>query len=375
LHSFVPHHDSERVLAFTDVYKEEVEALQHSTEEADLLKEPAADYSWLATQFPVPSQAPDLPAQVDTFLSLPLPEEVPRQTLWVFTFGTWDIWRLAALPMDRGLEKVAEIADKLIEYMEILNFKSLDPESVAFSDFWFNATDEQVKELAAANAADKVDPRRLESFRVVVPQLFDISLTPGWQDRPAPLFPHTKGEQMRNAAVLTKMWNTRIEKKLRKWEAKGSRKPNVTENGDGTFSVAPMLFKDIEEKDKRAENHKRQTIYAPYPRRMAFQPQIADDVVDAMTEEGMRKANVQDSLGHGTWPLNDSMRFLDVWEPCLTSAENGEGNPSECENPSDRLFHDGFTISQRASDELAKRTAEEVVKSMFRKPKAKAPAS
>lgn len=359
------------MLAFTELYKKEVEELQQHTEEADLLKEPAADYSWLAEQFPVPSQAPDLPSQVDTFLSLPLPEEVPRQTLWVFTFGTWDIWRLAALPMDNGLQKVIEIADKLIEYIEILNFKSLDPESVAFSDFWFNATDAEIKELAAANAADKVDTRRLESFRVIVPQLFDISLAPGWQDRPAPLFPHTKGEQMRNAAVLTKMWNQRIEKKLKQWELKGSTKPNVTENDDGTFSAAPMPYKDDDDKEKRAEHQKRETIYAPYPRRMAFQPKIADDVIDAMTEEGMRRANVQDSLGHGTWPLNDSMRFLDVWKPCMTSAENGEGNPSECENPTERLFHDGFTISQRASDEVAKRTADEVIKSMFRKPKAK----
>lgn len=347
--------------------------MKSRTAEADLLKEPAADYSWLESQYPVPNQAPDLPAQLDTFLSLPLPEDVPRQTLWVFTFGTWDVWKLAALPMDQGLRTIVKMIDKLVEHMEMLNLKSLDPESVAFSDFWFNATEEEVKQLASANAADKIDTRRLESFRVLIPELFDISLTPGWQDRPAPLFPHTRGEQMRNAAVLTKMWNSQVKKKLKQWELKGSSKPNVTEHDDGTMTVAPMpLVEGEDDKSKRSEMakqdmHKREVIYAPYPRRMAYQSAFAKDIVDAMTEEGMQRANVEDSLGHGNWPLNDSMRFLDVWQPCLSVIEDGEGVVSECQNPKDHLFHDGFTVSQRASDEIAKRTAAEVVKKMFRK--------
>lgn len=337
-----------------------------------MLKEPAADYSWLETQYPVPSQAPDLAAQVDTFLSMPLPEDVPRQTLWVFTFGTWDVWKIAALPLEHGLPMIAEIVEKLVQHMEMINFKSLDPESIAFSDFWFNATEDEVKKLSAANAADKVDARRLESFRVLIPELFDISLTPGWQDRPAPLFPHTKGEQMRNAAVLTKLWNSQVKKRLEQWELKGSSKPNVTEHDDGSMTVAPLPPLD-EENEKRQQ--KREVIYAPYPRRMAFQTEFARDVVDAMTEEEMQRANVEDSLGHGTWALNNSMRFLDVWKPCMTMSEDGEGAPSQCDNPTDHLFHDGFTVSQRASDEIGKRTAAEVVKSMFRKQKSKTPAA
>ncbi|KAK0389834.1 hypothetical protein NLU13_3407 [Sarocladium strictum] len=378
LHSFVPHHDSGRALAFTDIYKKEVEELKKHTEETDLLKDPAADYSWLESQYPVPTQAPDLPAQVDTFLSLPLPEDVPRQTLWVFTFGSWDIWNLAALPMDRGLSSVVKTIDRLVEYLEMLNFKSLDPESVAFSDFWSNATAEDVKHLAGAKAPDKVDVRRLESFRVLIPQLFDISLTPGWQDRPAPLFPHTRGEQMRNAAVLTKLWNKTLRKKLEHWELKGSSKPNVTEHNDGSLTVAPMPLDEDGGKKKRSEitkrdMPKREVIYAPYPRRMAYQPGFAKDIVDAMTEEGMQRAKVEDSLGHGTWPLNDTMRFLDVWEPCLKVVQDEASIVTECQNPQDHLFLDGFTVGQRASDEIAKSIAARVVTSMFRKrsPKAK----
>jgi hypothetical protein len=367
-------------VAFTDVYKKQVEKLKASTEAADLLKEPAADYSWLESQYPVPHQAPDLSAQIDTFLSLPLPEEVPRQTLWVFTFGSWDIYKLAALPMEQGLQTVVDVIDKLVEHIEMLNYKSLDPESVAFSDFWFNATEDEVKQLASANAAEKIDTRRLESFRVLIPELFDISLAPGWQDRPAPLFPHTKGEQMRNAAVLTKLWNKQVQKKLKQWELKGSSKPNVTEQVDGKMTVAPMPLAEEEEgKKKRSADMakrmtpKREVIYAPYPRRMAYQANFAQDIVEAMTEEGMQRAHVEDSLGHGTWPLNATMRFVDVWEPCMSPGGSAEGVVTPCQDPNDHLFHDGFTISQRASDEIAKKTAAEVVKKMFRKQTPKKP--
>ena len=83
---------------------------------------------------------------------------------------------------------------------------------------------------------------------------------------------------MRNAAVLTKLWNKQVQKKLKQWELKGSSKPNVTEQVDGKMTVAPMpLVDDEEDKKKRSVDitkrmsPKREVIYAPYPRRMAYQ--------------------------------------------------------------------------------------------------------
>lgn len=360
-------------MAFPEIYQSEVEELRRKSEETDLLKEPSSDYLWLSEQYPVPSEAPNLEQQIDDFLSLPVPDEVPRQTLWVFTFGTWEIWNLAALPVDSSRKMVEKMADKLIEQLEKLNFKSTDSGSAAFSDFWCNATDAEVKKLSAPNAADKVDVRRLECFRVLLPELFDVSLAPGWQDRPTPPYPHTKGEHMRNAAVLTKHWNSQMKEKLKDWELKGAARPNVTQDDDGTLQVAqPEENKGKKgEENKKHGRAKRDVVYAPYPRRMGHQSRFAMEIVESMTEEEMRRADLEDSKGHGTWPLNNTMRFTDVWKPCLTVSEDGKGLRDECGSPDDHLFYDRFTIGQRATNEIARKTADDVVQAMFRKVKAK----
>lgn len=352
-------------MAFPELYQSEVGVLRSKSEETDLLKEPASDYLWLSEQYPVPSEAPNLEQQIDSFLSLPVPDEVPRQTLWVFTFGTWEIWNLAALPIDSSRKMVERMADKLIQQIEKLNFKSTDSGSVAFSDFWCNATDAEVKKLSAPNAADKVDVRRLECFRVLIPELFDISLAPGWQDRPTPPYPHTKGEHLRNAAVLTKHWNFQMREKLKDWELRGAARPNVTQDDDGTLHVARSKVSESEKEEQGRT--KRDIVYAPYPRRMGHQSRFAMEIVESMTEEEMRRAELEDSKGHGTWPLNDTMRFTDVWEPCLSVSGDGRGQGDECGSPNDHLFYDRFTIGQRATNEIARRTASDVVGAMFRK--------
>ena len=73
---------------------------------------PGTNYTFLSEGYPVRWDVPDLKAQVDQFLSLPKPALPPNETLWIFSFGTWDIWSLAAFPRNEIFARV-RLADVL----------------------------------------------------------------------------------------------------------------------------------------------------------------------------------------------------------------------------------------------------------------------
>lgn len=93
-----------------------------------------------------------------------------------------------------------------------------------------------------------------------------------------------------------------------------------------------------------------------------------------MTEEEMQRAGLTDGKGRGTWAADAVMRFQDVWTACVA----GSGNIAaadlkqpggDCKEAGDHLFHDAFTVSQRAINELARTAAEKVQEDLFvRKP-------
>ncbi len=152
------------------------------------------NYNFVREQYLI-SQAPDLPEQVKTFLARKNPKVSPKETIWIFSLGTWDIWTLAALDRRAAESAVEAMPDLIFAQIEHLYNATLDPTSPAHS----------------------VTP---EAFRVIIPEIFDVSLTPGWSAmRPDPPAPHTKVQQMATAAFLTKLWNRRIQKRLNKWMA------------------------------------------------------------------------------------------------------------------------------------------------------------
>ncbi|KAJ0158412.1 hypothetical protein CTA2_11627, partial [Colletotrichum tanaceti] len=97
---------------------------------------PGYNYDFLLEQFPLSDAVADLEAQVDGFLARPQPRDLPRDTVWVFTFGTWDVWALASLPREQGRGLVDAAVAALFAQVERVYQASLDAGSPAFSDFW-----------------------------------------------------------------------------------------------------------------------------------------------------------------------------------------------------------------------------------------------
>ncbi|CAM1509282.1 Fc.00g030210.m01.CDS01 [Cosmosporella sp. VM-42] len=361
-----------RGLVSNTIYKNELNGLLNITAVSDIAEKPALDYNYIDEQYPIPLETPDLSIQIRQFLSMPPPKDPPRETLWIFTFGTWEIWNAAAMPKASGDAVVDASIAHIFEQIEFLYRMALDPSSIAFSDFWSNVTDTQIETLTAPDAPTKVDVRKLESFRVLIPHLFDITLTPGWQGRPMPSIPGSMAEQMRNAAELTARWNLQLQTHMDSWKSRGGAKPD-------SLKDEPDHLVEVVEKNTllkympaalRPSLHPEEDggdpdpiIYAPYPHRNAWHSNPAALILDAMTEEEMQRGGVWDSKGRGKLSINNTMRFLDVWTPCYKVID--DSTPQECENPNNHLFLDSFTVGPRAVAGLAKSAAKEVLDHLF----------
>lgn len=282
------------------------------------------------------------------------------------------------MPSESGEKVIDSLVSHVFRQVELLYRESLNPKSIAFSDFWTNATDTEVDELAAPDAAENVDERKLEGFRIIIPHLFDISLSPGWHKRPEPPFPHSKAEHLRQSVVLTERWNSKMRSEMESWVSKGSTRPGGMENSEATPEVAPEAAPETAPEtapeaapeaasDAAPEISERDdTITAPYPRRLGIQTDTARSIVDAMTEEEMQRTGAKDSQGLGSLPISDPMRFLDVWTPCASMVQRlpevgWETDSQICEVPDDHLFFNSFALGQRAIDGLAKQTASDVL--------------
>ncbi|PHH91616.1 hypothetical protein CDD83_10960 [Cordyceps sp. RAO-2017] len=382
--SFVPKADSAPSLTSNSLYAGELRTLEQHMKTSDLIESPASDYDFALKHYPVPVQTADLDDQIQQFMSLPPDAIAPSSTLWIFTFGTWDIWNLASLPRQSAEDAVDALVSHLFAQIELVYRKSLNPRSVAYSDFWSGATPADIKRLTEQRGREEMDERELESFRVVIPELLDTTITPGWQTRPKPPAPHSNAEQARNAVVLTKRWNARIEAELDAWKAKGNAKPETVDEESlerivrlpGSQPVLEYIAADPNpqeggggggEGESAAE--KGGVIYAPYPRRTGLRPNAAETILDVMMEGEMKQSGLQDGQGRGSRPENDSVGFLDVWTPCMAGGvargEGGPGGAEACQNPDDHLFRDAFTVGQRAARVVARMAAERIAKELM----------
>jgi hypothetical protein len=373
----VPEAQPNRGIISNSIYEQTVQDLLNTTKFTNVEKKPALDYNYIAAQYPTPSQVPDLASQVKNFLAMPPLEKTPRETIWIFSFGTWEIWNMAAMPRQESEDAITSMVRQILDQAEILYERSLDPTSIAYSDFWTNATEAQISELTAPGALDKVDRRKFESFRIIIPTIFDISLTPGWQGRQTPPAPNSVVEQTRNAAELTKYWNQEVDFALAEWKDRTTKKPKrpaskieTSRKTKRAESVEPVEHsEDTKESAKTAYENQR-VIQASYPMRNGLLVNVDQGVLDAMTEGDMERAAVVDLRGHGTLSANDSMRFADVWTPCVRGeiadlTINEKEITTECEIEHDHLFYDSFTISERAMKGVVKAIMDDVREELF----------
>ncbi|KAL5603954.1 hypothetical protein FOVSG1_006704 [Fusarium oxysporum f. sp. vasinfectum] len=286
---------------------------------------------------------------------MPPPKRSPFQTLWIFSFGTWEVWNMAAMPRNTSQYILTSMARHILDQAEILFEKSLDPKSIAFSGLCANITELQAGKPGEPEA-------RLGCFQILIPMLVDISLTPGWQRRLKPPTPNSVAEQTRNAAELTKLWNQEISSVVVYWSERITKKPkeNVSErmksseNRNKTENIEPIKHrKAIVESVAQARQEDR-ALEALYPLRSGLTIDVSKVVLDAMTESQMQHAAVTDLRGRGTLAHNDPMWFADVGTPCVQAevtdlAIEKDNITTHCEFDNDHLFYDSFTISERAS--------------------------
>lgn len=336
------------MLISNSLYKEAVDNLLAQNFSAD---EPGFNYTWLRDQYPVPTHA-DLGSQVSSFLNSRRPKDPPKETLWVFNFGAWDVWNLAALPRESAEKVIDYMVLHLFERIELLYRASLSDESIAFSDFWGYSSPEVIKKLQSNTLSDTRD--EMETFRVLIPETIDISITPGWTDqRPRPPSPHSLAVHMTNAAYLTERWNNAVKAHTTEWE----KLPNPSLDEVDTNHRAEARSK------KRSVERVEEPLYAPFPRRKALVFNAPEFVLEAIIEKQMHDTELVDTTGRGTRPDNDPLTFSEVAHPCVGFDENGVAQ--RCASPDGYLFQTSFALGGKAMREVAKRGSEKARETLY----------
>lgn len=314
---------------------------------------PGMDYSYLSTLYAPKWQTLDLKDQVDRFLAMPRPRHAPKETLWVFNFGFWDVWSLSALPIPAGKAAADTMTRDIFEQIERLYEASTDFRSIAWSDSNYvpappepeASPEADSEEPPAGGPTEKRDETSAENgseegtnaaedtseyFRLLIPRITDPSLLPGWRDLRAKLPKvHSKAEQMRNSAELTEHWNDRIVDRLVDWVRKENKKAGEEENkqskradpevDDAAADVPPSsplvdtpATQAITQGKKVDKNPPKSR---PSPIRDGFAYNMANYVLDAMLERQLRNARLRDGSGRGDGAVDDG--FRDVTNSCV----------------------------------------------------------
>ncbi|CAJ2510923.1 Uu.00g065480.m01.CDS01 [Anthostomella pinea] len=329
------------------------------------------DYSWVAEHYPVPTHQ-DLVGQIDAFLATPRPQRPPRETLWIFNFGYWDVWHLAALPRKLATAVLESEAHQLWSSIELLYQKAQDSESVAFSDYYLDTN------LDPAATQSGAHPRA--PFRILIPRFFDISLAPGFEaHRPEPPHPHTRAEQMRNAAFLTQFWDAIIVDLVDEWLDLPDPETWTDDDVVDIDVVNAVVAKRGETITAVERGGNSEGLLIPLPRREAMTYDMSRYLRELMVDRQLRDADLVDHNGLGTRPVDEG--FAEVWQPCVQgefaltntdsvadgsdTAQKGELMDKEisaideelCAESREHLFWTGFTVNQRAINEIGKRAA------------------
>jgi len=284
-------------------------AVERLLGEADPSHGPGENYSFQLDKFPIPSTIPGLAEQVTALLDTDAPgAAVPPETLWVFTFGTWEVWALATFPLEISrtflrlmTQTIFEQADRLYERQSWLQETPLGPARRGQPP-----TDD-------VNTGDQRTPM----FRILIPDLLDPSLLPAWKmSRPRLGRGHSKALQMRNAALLTKQWNQEVHEQMDRW---------VFDGPGGRADGRP---------------------------RDGFLFDLPHYLVDAITEGQMRKMGEPKAR-----PVSEGYQY--VSKPCASPGRD-EGEVQACEAAGDRLFSTPFVAGTKAVRDIGTLAAEVV---------------
>ncbi|OAA56160.1 hypothetical protein SPI_07771 [Niveomyces insectorum RCEF 264] len=373
-------------------------------------KSAADDFSYLSSAYPVRWEARDLNAQVTTFLGQPAPQRPPKETIWVASFGMWDVWSLAAFPYAAAEGILVSIIADIFFNVERLYEAAHDARSIAYSNRSFARSGAVAANANAhrnasggkdrGNSADVSrrsgagiaqlpwDDDTSEPFRVMVPLLFDPSLVPGWHvSRPESPLLHTKSEHVRNAVRLTKKWNDAITFEMEAWRRMNvtfvhpAGQPEVnrqtgTDAGPGSDVTDGGTSRDDSKGNSKGVSKRSRDssdgydgddddtsataldadtgnaiIQEPMLYRDGIIFQLPDYIMDAIIDGQMQNLGIADKKGFGTFSNSES--FSEVRNPCLTDGETATTLPTTEMKPENKA---GGEAEAEASKEAASST-------------------
>lgn len=374
---------------------------------------PGYDYEFMLEKFPIEWSVNDFSKQVDQFLSMKKPRHSPAETLWVLSFGMWDIWSLASEPLSVSKTVVESAVELVFQEVERLYASAMDETSIAWSNppAQTNGTKSSDGQTTPTSGPETVDPWKetpaegsaekagtetktaRKQFRIIVPKVFDPSLTPGWaSNRPDTPVVHSKAEQMRNAAALTKTWNDKVAREMKEWlkteerrEAAAKIEPlhpkdpaPATENGKtaveivnekmsashtsmeqrqqakaavpagGQNHVAPPAPTSSNNAEAPA-NDTGMAIPAP-PQRQGVLYDMAQYLEEAIVQRQLINYGLRDARQAGKLTEEG---FLEVWEPCVagqleaSSPAEASTNTTEPLGQTDGAVEEGDAPYQR----------------------------
>ncbi|CAK7262548.1 hypothetical protein SEPCBS57363_000122 [Sporothrix epigloea] len=314
-------------------------------------KAAADDFSFISNEYPNSIDTPDLYTQVNRFLGQPPPQRAPKETVYVFTPGMWDVWSLAAFSEDKAQSYLMSLVFDLFMIIEMLYDAAHNPKSIAYSNYTQSpigdkATNQMTSTIVSRAGRDSEldwEDETTQPFRVVVPFLFDPSLVPGWKlDRPRAPALHTESEQMRNAVRLTKRWNDHVADEMSKWVKKNTtfvrpedRARSAAEAAAAAPAAATIKIKrdvstapEASPKKRRDDNgngndNENSSNRAPSPTllRDGVIFRMADYLMDIIIDSQMQTQGLSDSKGFGKFSKVD--RFLEVSKSCVVPEPAG----------------------------------------------------
>lgn len=340
---------------------------------------PGYDYTFLNSQYPLPVHD-DLETQVNKFLESKPPRNPPKETLWIFNFGFWDIWALSSMPREIAEVAINRTVSDMFQQIEILYKASLVESSIAFSDFWGYSDPDIIEKLENNQLSDVRGER--EMFRVLIPRVVDPSITPGWESmRPRPPSPHSLAVHMTNAAYLTERWNDAIWLQMDRWEklpnpvpaesiATGSERAEARKRDLGPSDRKRSAADTRNRENKQQEpSFDLEPLLAPFPRRQSMDFNGFNFVREVLIEGQFRGAGFTDMLGRGQRDMESLMYYNEAWRPCsegdldakprffsqrISSNENGT-----CASPDNVFWDTPFLLGNKAAHTLARFAATE----------------
>lgn len=264
---------------------------------------------------------PDLASQISSFMSLPAPKIQPSETIFILSFGFWDIYDFSRL----DFLAAQNVTDTSIDFI----FDQLD---VLYTHFATNLYPANTKISNSTIITHHSAP--VHKFQVIIPRILDPTLAPGWiSQHPVPVKPSSVAEQQKNAVYLTERWNQGVETKIAAWMERAASVPAIEVDSSSTIGTIER-GSDADVRENAAEGktdsgkleqfgsrdikeEEKENPTSSLPRKDIFYHDTPSLLIDLIIEHQLEDEGLSDATGLG----KGESPFDTVSIPCLRSID------------------------------------------------------